>query len=515
MRIANKIAVGFTVLILLIVAVFSYQVALIHQMQSITQNLGGENLQAAELSLQMFRDGEQVKEFTSKLDALRGDPDYAVQLEAIRESFSQSISKLQALELSPEEEKETERLAQLWDESQRAWERQRSIVGSRTREGDLALAEQLAILNDLLEQNQAVTRAARLAIAAQVENSERAALQVQQISFLTALLALLVSIVVSIWIVRSISGPLRRLTEGTRAVAQGEFTYRLDTKGSDELSQLARDFNLMTRRLTELDQMKRDFVSHASHELKTPLASMHETIRLLLDEIPGPLNPQQRRLLELNLQSGGRLSGLIANLLDLSRMEAGVMEYTMERQDLAALIRAALAEFELPLHERNLRLDVDVPESPLWVQCDGDRIIQVLHNLLGNALKFSPAGSTLRLWLRNTLALPTGVPGAWAVRLSGTAHAAGFAVLSLADQGPGVPAEEKPKIFEKFHQVKRDGKRPGQGTGLGLAISRTIVEAHAGALWVQDNPEGGSIFCLLLPAESVVLDNAPRASAPI
>ena len=133
------------------------------------------------------------------------------------------------------------------------------------------------------------------------------------------------------------------------------------------------------------------------------------------------------------------------------------------------------------------------------------RVIQVVNNLLGNALKFSPSGSTLRLSLSHQKTLPPGVPGGWAVRVSSAPHPAGFAVLSLADRGPGVPAEEKTKIFEKFHQVRRDGKRPGQGTGLGLAISRTIVEAHAGALWVQDNPEGGSIFCLLLPAEAAVL----------
>jgi len=242
---------------------------------------------------------------------------------------------------------------------------------------------------------------------------------------------------------------------------------------------------------------------------------MQETIRLLLDEIPGPLNEQQRRLLELNLQSGGRLSGLISNLLDLSRMEAGVMEYVMERRELGALIRAALAEFELPMEERNLHFQAELPENPLWVQCDGDRIIQVLDNLLGNALKFSPAGSTLRLALRHMESLPGGIPGNWALRVSSSPHAAGFALISLADQGPGVPAEEKAKIFEKFHQVRRNGKRPGQGTGLGLAISRTIVEAHNGALWVEDNPEGGSVFCLLLPAESEVAQAAARASGPI
>jgi two-component system sensor histidine kinase GlrK len=298
-------------------------------------------------------------------------------------------------------------------------------------------------------------------------------------------------------------------------VAQGEFTYKLAVEGSDELSDLARDFNSMTQRLTELDQMKKDFVSHASHELKTPLASMQETIWLLLDEIPGPLNPKQRQLLELNLQSGGRLSRLIANLLDLSRMEAGVMEYTMERQDVAALIRSAVAEFEVPVAERNLRFEAELPETAFWLQCDGSRLIQVLENLLSNAIKFSPAGSTVRLSLRHEMQPPTTLPRSYALRISGPAHQTGFALICIADQGPGIPSEEKSKIFEKFHQVRRDGKRPGQGTGLGLSISRTIAEAHGGALWVEDNPDRGSTFCLLLPAGTGVSERNLRASAPI
>src|SRR5215467_9155327 len=120
MRIATKITLGFLVLILLIVGVFSYQVALIHRMQSITQNIGSENLRAAELSLQMFQDADQVMEFTRKLDALGGDPDYANQLQELRGGFSDSVSKLLALQLSAPEQNETKKLAAVWEESQTA-----------------------------------------------------------------------------------------------------------------------------------------------------------------------------------------------------------------------------------------------------------------------------------------------------------------------------------------------------------------------------------------------------------
>jgi signal transduction histidine kinase len=242
---------------------------------------------------------------------------------------------------------------------------------------------------------------------------------------------------------------------------------------------------------------------------------MQETIHLLLDEIAGPLNAKQRQLLELNLQSGGRLARLITNLLDLSRMEAGVMEYSMERQDITSLLCTALAEFEVPMAERKLTVEADFPQEEFWVHCDGGRMLQVLENLLGNALKFSSPGRKVTLSLRHMEKLPSGIPKTHALRLTGGEKHEAYAQISVADQGPGVPAEEKQKIFERFHQVRRDGKRPGQGTGLGLAISKTIVEAHHGALWVEDNPAGGSIFSILLPAEAAVPQQPRRASAPI
>ncbi|HEY7616934.1 MAG TPA: HAMP domain-containing sensor histidine kinase, partial [Terriglobales bacterium] len=509
-------ATGYGILILLLVAVFSYQVLQIHEMQSINQNLGGLSFRAALLSLQLLRDVDQVDEFTRKLFATGGDPDYASQVGQMREGFTQSLRELDGLALSPEEENEVNQLVALWDQdTATAGDAQSMFPSGDARQTEAALADQLALLSSVRVQTQGVIRATRLAIAAQVQQSEQAALRAQSIFLATALAALLLSVGVSLWIVRSISRPLRRLTEGTRAVADGRFTYRLDESGKDELAALARDFNWMTRRLSELDQMKKDFVSHVSHELKTPLASMQETVRLLLEELPGSLSAQQRRLLELNLQSAGRLSTLIANLLDLSRMDAGVMEYNFQRHDLVALLRSAVAEFEIPMRERHLLMESDLPEDPLWLECDGDRLIQVLDNLLGNAIKFSPPGGVVHIALQSKDSLPSKLPFSVPPKLSRWPNVSGYVMVSIGDKGPGIPANERARIFEKFHQVRGGSKKAGQGAGLGLSISRTIVEAHGGAIWVEDNPGGGSLFCILLPLEKEAPKKTQRASAPI
>jgi signal transduction histidine kinase len=307
-----------------------------------------------------------------------------------------------------------------------------------------------------------------------------------------------VSVLVSLLIVRSISKPLAHLTEGTRAIADGKFFYRLDTTRNDEFSQLARDFNKMTLRLNELDELKKDFVSHVSHELKAPLASMRETIQLMLDGIPGPLTDKQKRLLDLNLQSGVRLTSMITNLLDLSRTEAGVMEYELKIHDLVPLVQSAIAELEVQANEKQIQIQVSVPDSPLMMECDGDRIIQVFLNVLGNAVKFSPKNSDVQISIQRVLQIPDRIPQRWLRLVQGAGKAGYFTLVTVADSGPGIPDSDKERVFEKFQQVKQRTKLTGQGVGLGLSICRTIMEAHRGAIWVENNLGGGCKFKVLL-----------------
>src|SRR4029077_5344730 len=137
----------------------------------------------------------------------------------------------------------------------------------------------------------------------------------------------LLGIVVSAVIVQSIVVPLRRLTQGTRAIAKGQFWPRIAADGEDEFADVARDFNTMSERLGELDRMKKDFVSHVSHDLKAPLASIRQILPLVLQEIPGQPKEQQKELIRLSYNSADRLAAMVGNLLDISRMEAGSMEY--------------------------------------------------------------------------------------------------------------------------------------------------------------------------------------------
>src|SRR5436190_14480168 len=172
------------------------------------------------------------------------------------------------------------------------------------------------------------------------------------------------------------------------------------------LSRLLQESKRMAARLVEVDQIKKNIISHVSHELKAPLASMQETTHLMLERIPGPLTDKQKRLLELNMQSGKRLAQMIGNILDLSRLEAGIVEYEMQRCDVAELMHGVVIEVSNQTRDKSLQLLIDIQRERLTVECDPNRIVQLFTNLLENALRFSAKGGSVGVHVRQVQQLP-------------------------------------------------------------------------------------------------------------
>jgi two-component system sensor histidine kinase GlrK len=509
MKVTTKCISGYGILIALMFGVLVYQITSINRMHLKFRSLESLDFRATLDSVDLMRVRDLVEEFTRKSLA-SPDPEYASIRQEYEQEFQKILEKLHPLATSEKERREIERLSDFWNRFREDLSRHRENQSKPDETPPAALSEHLERLR---AQAQTVYNATQETIESEIQNSADMGAQAQWISLSAAALSLILSCLVSFVILRSIAEPLHNLTQGTRAIAEGKFFYRLDTSRTDEFSQLARDFNSMTQRLNELDQMKKDFVSHVSHELKAPLASMQETIHLMLEQIPGSLNEKQKRLLELNFQSGKRLSSMLGNLLDLSRMEAGALEYELRMRDLGELVRTALAEFEVQAGEKSLQIKEELPAQPVFVECDGDRIIQVIGNVVGNGIKFSRDGGLIRVSVQTCNRVPATIPDAWReiVQTDGNP----FALIAVADSGPGIPDQHKEKIFEKFHQVKQGKKIAGQGVGLGLAICRTIVEAHRGAIWVEDNPEGGSVISVLLPTGEAREGVTYMASSPI
>jgi signal transduction histidine kinase len=494
MKITTRIISGYGLLIAVLIGLAVYQVITIKRLQSLNQSLRETNFQNALDCLEALRDRDLVEEYTWKSLAL-ADADYLSQLKEFQKDYEERLMRLMSNAVSAEERTSVRRLARIWDSFTANL---RTLQRNLPKAGDSLPKSIQDDLENLRIQTYSVYQSSLRSMSAEVEKSRVTSETAALILWASALVALVISILVSFFIYRSISNPLARLTEGTRAIAEGKFFYRLDTSRNDEFSQLARDFNTMTRRLNELDELKKDFVSHVSHELKAPLASMRETIQLMLEQIPGPLTDKQKRLLELNLQSEYRLTAMISNLLDLSKIEAGVMVYELKTQNLVPIVQNAIAEIEVQANEKQIQIKASFPEEPLRVECDSSRIMQVIINLINNAVKFSPRGGIVQVIVEATRKIPRTMPRSWRTLIMNSDGKEIFGLVTVANAGPSIPDSEKEKIFKKFHQVKQDKRIAGQGVGLGLAISRTIVEAHRGAIWVEDNPSGGCRFLLFL-----------------
>ena len=480
MKVSSKVISGFLILMLLVLVVLANQINVIHQMQSVNRDLAEINVISATTVLRMkelaiLLTDNAKRYFTSP------HPTYAALVEDFRNDFSEQMAELRKTARSDGERAETEKLSAALDDYRRAFNRLKAQNQSFDPE-DLPPDFTIAV-NHLEAQTDVVLDAVQVAIKQQVANAAATGQRAERISWIAGILSLILGGIVAAVIAGKINQPLHRLMQGTRAIAKGQFWHRLPAHGNDEFAELARDFNLMSERLGELDRMKKEFVSHVSHDLKAPLASIRQIMHLLLQEIPGALNQQQKGLIQLSYNSAERLAAMVGNLLDVSRMEAGTMEYTMSAHNIVPMVKGVADEFDVQAREKGIRLRLECGEPSIFVRCDRERIVQVMGNLFENALKFSPSHSEI-------------------VARAGQGKG-GEILVSVSDSGPGVPAAHKEKIFHKFHQVKPGKKLAGQGVGLGLAICKTIVEAHQGQIWVEDNPNGGSVFSFVLqPAAS-------------
>lgn len=290
--------------------------------------------------------------------------------------------------------------------------------------------------------------------------------------------ALVLGLLISLVITRSITKPLSRVIQKTTDVSKGILQGDLKVASPPELGNLSEAFNKMCEKLKDLEHMKSDFYAAMSHELRTPLTSIREGTNLLLEGAGGQTSPSQTRLLSIISEESNRLISLVNSLLDLSKMEAGMMAFNFADHDIAPLIRQTAKEIAPLAASKRIVIDISLTEKLPLARMDSERIMQALRNLLGNAIKFTPEGGVVKIAASN---------GSSAVQ------------VSVTDTGPGIPPENLAMIFEKFHQAEYHKKHNIKGTGLGLAISKHIVSAHGGRIWAESVIGKGSSFIFSLP----------------
>jgi signal transduction histidine kinase len=284
--------------------------------------------------------------------------------------------------------------------------------------------------------------------------------------------------------------PLRRLTEAARSLAEGDLAKRIERAdvraGSSELSELAVQFNTMADRVEESVEIirrdrdrSRDFLADVSHELRTPIAALL-TFNELLTERTGADPAARAEFLESSRVQLERLDWLAQNLLELSKLESGLVLLDLRPEDLRTAVESSVEQAMPAARRRKLELTMSVPDGPLRIRHDPPRIGQVLTNLIGNAIKFTPPGGSVSIVL--------------------SPHPDG-ARIDVTDTGVGIDASELPRIFERFFRGSRANEARGSGSGLGLAIVRSIVDMHHGSIAVDSALGTGSRFTVVLPRD--------------
>lgn len=317
------------------------------------------------------------------------------------------------------------------------------------------------------------------------------------------LLALAVSISAGAAIARRITVPIRRLTEASRGLAEGDLARRVPDDpgqwGSSELIELATQFNTMADRVQESVEIirrdrdrGRDFLADVSHELRTPIAALR-TFNELLRERAGEDPAARAEFLEASGVQLERLDWLAQNLLELSKLDSGLVLLDLRPEDIRATVEQAVEQAAPAARRRGIDLAIRLPEHPLRIRHDPVRVGQVVANLVGNAIKFTPRDGHIGVDVGPT---PEGVS------------------IVVSDSGVGVDPSELPHIFERFYRGTRANEARASGSGLGLAIVRSIVEMHGGTVSVESRLNAGSTFTVILPRDPRRTDGSNPGHPP-
>ena len=292
----------------------------------------------------------------------------------------------------------------------------------------------------------------------------------------SGLIGVAAALVLGFLLSQSVAAPLRNIARAARSVARGNYRQRVPATGPTEVRDLAANFNRMTEEVQRSQQTLRDFLANISHELKTPLTSIHGFSEALLDGTIDDPTGIQRSARIINDESN-RVLRLVQELLDLSRIESGQVSMEQDNLNLNELFEHVAEVFALRSEDSGVKLEINLQGQP-QIRGDFDRLEQVLNNLLDNAFRHTPEGGTVRITSRN--------------------FQPDVVQVTVSDTGCGISDDDLPHLFERFYRARANNNQK-KGHGLGLAISREIVRAHGGEIWATSEPNKGTTFVFTLP----------------
>lgn len=479
LTIFSRLLIGYLAIFVLVMAMALYSIAQIGRFNDVTRSVlmvdnrlmdYREKLSDAILS--------QIR-YERKFMIMKDDALYAQFLKSKRE-FDQYLEEVMGSPNSPQIKASLILIKKHYERYQDVLnEEVKSLKTGRTYSTTWVRQEKEKATDGIIEGLENLRIQSQGTVYEKIRNLNKSGSRSRRIAIFLTAAFLVLGIAISLFINRSITRPISILEKKTKEIAKGDFESDLELSSPPEIKELATSFNVMCHKLKELDRMKSDFFSSMSHELRNPLTTLKEGIGLLLEGAGGPPTEKQKKLLSILTEETNRLIGLVNSLLDLSKIEAGMMTYHFESASLLPLMRKAMQEIGPVAEARKIRLEMEKSDELPLVKIDQERILQALRNLIGNAVKFTPQGGSVKVF---------------------SAYTDGNVKVSVSDTGPGIPKENLTTIFEKFRQGPL---HPDQmkGTGLGLAIVKHIITAHGGKVWAESEPNqgSGSTFTFVLP----------------
>ncbi|MCR5885284.1 HAMP domain-containing histidine kinase [Rhizobacter sp. J219] len=340
----------------------------------------------------------------------------------------------------------------------------------RDREATITTAfRELEAINDTIANQVRTTTEQRNQVLMSELEAGRAELGRQML--IAIVVAVVLAFVFGLWLAR----PLKRLEQAVIGLGENRLDQPIEIRGPSDVRLLGRRLEWLRLRLAELDSDKSRFLRHVSHELKTPLAALREGVSLLEEGVTGTLSDDQKEVARILRQNTALLQSQIEDLLRFNAAAFEARKLVRQRVELVALIQDLVARQRLQWQARQLAVKVE--GGPLWAEVDPDKLGTALGNLLSNAIRFSPLGATIRLSV-------TRVPGR--------------ACIDIVDQGPGVAAADRARVFEPFYRGERQPSDAVRGTGIGLSIVHEYITAHGGVVELQDDGPGAH-FHIELP----------------
>ncbi len=474
----SRLMTGYVVLLALATAVSVYAITQLIYVRDVTQSVIMTDNPLLDLHKNLS-DALLSEERYEKKYVIMHDPVLYEGFLKSGDAFERSLRDASALAETSELKRVLSRAAELHVVYRKLVQEEASYLGTgRQYAAARYHGEKERIVSELSDELMKVRSISQQSIVDKVKKLSAAGARATRAVMITTAAALAVGIILSIIITASITAPLAEMQRKMSEISNGIPDVALNITSPPEIAALGRSFTLMCGKLKELDKLKTDFYTLMSHELRTPLSSIKESTSLFLEGRGGAVTEKQKKLLTIIAEESNRMIDLVNSLLDISKLEAGMVAYSFTMAELNPLIVRAVTEMTPLAEAKGIRIENKLSEIPL-LSLDAEKMLQVLRNLLGNALKFTP---------RNGLVVISSFPGEQKV------------CVSVTDTGPGIAPDQAAVIFEKYRQAEVAGQQKIQGTGLGLAIVKHIVQDHGGAVWVDSDHGRGSTFTFALPA---------------